>query len=227
MQEGTYNLIEALEDRLSLLETRLNTLISNPNIELVLQGGLNVTESSVGILSLGSLYYIAGAPHGLRTTGGAFGPQDDLHALPFLLREPRNVTHVRINIAGFVSTTKIRIGVYDVGDINTLHPGRLLAELGEFTVTSTGDKTMTLAEPARLPRGLSWIAMLCDAGSVTMMGIQPSDRWSLLGHGGGLSAGNGWLKQPHAYGALPESFPASAIVIINPAIGLRFKSESS
>jgi len=106
--------------------------------------------------------------------------------------------------------TKGRVGIYE--DDNTIYPGVLILDGGEFAVDSTGVKETTINPAMTLQRGkIFWLAFL-SSGSPTIRLVSASSIISAI-HGNNSSLSilfQSGYEISQSYGALPTPYPAGA-----------------
>ena len=160
------------------------------------------------------------------TTQSAVVPPDNRYYLmPIFMPQARTITKGIVHCTSFSATEKARLAIYSM-DSNQ-QPSTLMGDLGEITITGTGDYTWTGSIP--LTAGAYFLAYVQQSSGVGVRAILSSN---VLCPTGFNTDGTNFTIQAitfdaaHAYGAWPSSlagdaftFAASAFNI--PWIGIR------
>jgi len=108
----------------------------------------------------------------LDTTPNGIGI-NQVFAMPIFVSEPFTADRISVNAtnSGAVGAT-VRLGIYDSGTNNL--PNNLLVDAGTASMTSTGEKELTIS--TALPAGVVWLVVV-GQGSATNNGSIDGLRW--------------------------------------------------
>jgi hypothetical protein len=130
------------------------------------------------------------------TTGGA----DALQFFPFYPANSFTADQVAITIATGVASSTVRIGIYS--DSNGA-PGTLLADSGDISTATTGDKTATISQAFSAGR-VYWICVHRSAGSIVVRAIAKDSTFPTQWFTNGIGTEKTGTQ---TYGPLPASPP--------------------
>lgn len=192
------------KERLSKLESTLNSLLEDSRIGDSLGGSFPVTETSMGLRRVdGSCCYIP-ASYALPTTGWNTGnfTADFLRVYPFYVSTPANVNRLSFHISIVASGGSGRMGVYN-SDRN-MYPAELIVDAGQISITTTGWRHISFSK-VKLSRGLKWIAL--NLQYMPQLTQLPNNTvWTPLGRTATAAIQTGWGVNC-SYGVLPGKYP--------------------
>jgi hypothetical protein len=138
-----------------------------------------------------------------------------LYAIPFILTEAETFNRIGIEVLT-LSTGSARLGIYNC---ENGAPTTLVADLGTVSVTSTGEKEITISQA--LAAGTYMLAAVFDGTPVVARGIVQTAMTAIAG---GAPATPVYIQTSHTFGALPAPYgtPTYATAALEvPAIWLR------
>ena len=122
---------------------------------------------------------------------------------------PRAVTVDRIGLSVYEAAEggNVRMGIYRDDNLDT-YPESLVLDAGVVDTSTTGEKAITIDR--HLSAGIYFLAFIADATPKLVLAADP--RWRCpIGQGASVGYyGNVWQVNSHAYGELPNPFPAGA-----------------
>ena len=160
-------------------------------------------------------------PLGLGSGGTVVAVGNRKYAQPIVL--PRATTIVALGVTVTSAATsggRVQLGIHK--DDGTTNPGALVYDAGNVTVDSTGDRTITLAQPQTL-QGRYWLVALFEnvatkpTVKATNVGVMQDNIVRTIGHAS-LSAatantnGAGGITATQTFGALSDPFGTPTIV---------------
>lgn len=222
--------VDALQSQLNRQQGLLGALLGDRTIGNVLLGDFPSGISSTSFRRADGDYYPAGSLNILVQTSTKTINDGDIYAMPFYMPNlPNVIDELAFNVSGTAEAGKsARVGIYE--DNGSVYPGRLLFDVGEASVASTGLKKFSVDES--IPRGLVWIVMTADSSTPSPPGAlyesysnTDAGAWVILGQDStDLSPYVAW-RVNSAYGPLPAVYPAGAAKRQNaPVVWASFKS---
>jgi len=126
------------------------------------------------------------------------------------LAVPRGVMVDRIGVVINEAAVggSLRMGIYRDDNLDT-YPDSLVLDAGAIDVGTTGEKTIEMSQ--HLEGGIYFLAFISDA--TPKLWLQADPRWRCpMGQGAAVGYyANVWQVNSHAYGPLPDPFPAGAV----------------
>lgn len=179
------------------------TLLGTGDVVALANGGTGVTD--------GTSLIMPNVGYGV----GHYGPFDtyfttsigaytggNIYMAPFVCGSPATFNNLNLQVTT-AGTGNARVGIYNAGSNG--QPGTLLLDGGEFSIASTGLKTIAINQA--LSRGIYWLAML-PSSNVSMYRIDSTSRTCNLIP---MSTFTDTLKVSisgvQSYGALPSTPP--------------------
>lgn len=139
------------------------------------------------------------------------------------LPESRGGVLDRIGIQ--VNTTSagrsIRLGIYQATSNTDLRPSKLVLDAGTVPVTA-GVQSLAISQQL-MPGTLYWLALLPDAGALSLVGINQQALWNIGGFSNGFASPVSFGNASQGFGALPDPAPTLSMQSGNPPqIGVRY-----
>jgi hypothetical protein len=202
--------IEELDNEIRNLKAKVGRLLDDERLGEAISGPLPIsdTRAQYRYHSSGVLYYPGGmlSDTPSPSTNGAIG-SNKIWAIPFLPATNRKMFDLlSVNVTTLASAANARLGIYEdgVGDSSGF-PGRLVADVGTVSVSTTGVKTVGARRV--LSRSLKWLCVVSD-GNPQMTLVPTVGAWAILGRTGFTTYAVGW-RSDFTYSALPGSFPTT------------------
>src|SRR4030042_3995238 len=191
-----------------------NSDILKTEIEAVLTGELTSHTHSGGGGDYSPLRYrLAGRYH------SAFPDSNStlvltinrLYAIPFMVVDAKTITRIAIHVTSIGSAASARLGIYQ--DNGSIYPGTLVSDCGIVSMAATGIKEITGLNISLTANTLYWLVLVCNvAATVSALAVVYLN--SLLGYPttalNTVGSSNSYVA--FTYGALPASYPGSAIM---------------
>ena len=167
-------------------------------------------------------------PHNWRYASSDSPPQVSFNeaanrftVLTCLFYYPTLITSILVDIQTASAGGNLRFGIYTVSAAGGI--GNLLVDSGDFSTTSTGLISNTLATPLLLQKGTYLIGAVADNTAVRTRGVssnQYSGGGGILGVNafGAESSAESGNSYAHTYGALPTTFGAPALTNLSGGI---------
>lgn len=142
---------------------------------------------------------------------------DKGYAMPFLVpcQQSFDRLGILVQVAGS-AISKIRLGIYE--DDGQCYPGSLVVASGELATNTNGFKEANIDE--LLDAGLYWLVCNTNAGGTGAANFKALNQTKIMSPLGWplplVTTGyeeHFYYKDPMAYGALPDPFPAGATMI--------------
>lgn len=129
-----------------------------------------------------------------------------LYAVPIRFENDFTIDSVAVYVTSSAAGN-LRMGIYEM-KANGL-PGDLVVDGGATSSGSTGERTRYLSE-AVLPAGVYWLALISDATpTVRAYTANTGALWGSRGDG----VYGSHVRYSGSYGALPDPFPVSSLII--------------
>lgn len=80
--------------------------------------------------------------------------------IPFLSRRPFLTDSVLLNVNTAAASSKARLGIYQITQVDTTHTATLMQDFGEIDTSTTGEKQLTAS--LKLGAGLYFTAFVCN-----------------------------------------------------------------
>ena len=208
---------------------------NNPTSNITLSGGTHTIRCDIVNDNTGNYFQNGLAvaskfftPHNWRYASSDSPPQVSFNeaanrftVLTCLFYYPTLITSILVDIQTASAGGNLRFGIYTVSAAGGI--GNLLVDSGDFSTTSTGLISNTLATPLLLQKGTYLIGAVADNTAVRTRGVssnQYSGGGGILGVNafGAESSAESGNSYAHTYGALPTTFGAPALTNLSGGI---------
>ncbi|KKM14364.1 hypothetical protein LCGC14_1706890 [marine sediment metagenome] len=198
-----------LQSQVTRHQILLGAIIGDRTLGNVLLGPFPSGISSTGFRRADGDLYPVGSLNMLGSTSSQSVINNAIFAMPFYMPDlPNVIDTVVLQVLTAEAGKNARIAIYE--EDGNIYPGKLLFDVGEVSVASTGLKAITLSES--VSRGLMWAAFNTNSpnGVFKTYAVPDIGTWVILGQNPtSLVEYVGW-RVTSTYGPFPDMYPANA-----------------